>query len=133
MNPGWLFDGNWRTTIPGQMSQILVKKAVKRFVEMGPLWNNDEAQAKGKLWQASNPGWRFTGGWRTTIPGQMSEIEVEKWIPAKKEVEVGPSWNNDDAKAKAEQWISANPGWRFTGGWKTTIPGQMSVVEVEQI
>jgi hypothetical protein len=31
----------------------------------------------------------------------MSEIEVEK-VAEKRLIEVGPIWNNDDAKAKAQ-------------------------------
>jgi hypothetical protein len=31
---------------------------------------------KAKEYEAKNPGWKFTGVWRTTIPGQMSVIEV---------------------------------------------------------
>jgi hypothetical protein len=46
---------------------------------------------------------------------------------------MGPLWNNDDAVAKAKQWIEHNPGWIFTGEWKTTIPGQMSVILVKRL
>jgi len=41
-------------------------------------------------------------------------------------VDMGPLWNNDDANAKATEWISANPGWLFDGNWRTTMPGQSS-------
>jgi hypothetical protein len=47
-----------------------------------------------------------------------------------REVEVGPIFNNDHAKQKADEWLAHNPGWRFTGEWNTTIPGQMSVIKV---
>jgi len=62
----------------------------------------------------------------------MSVIEVEKVAESseKREVEVGPIWNNDDAKMKAQHWLSQNPGWNFTGNWRTTDPGKMSVIEV---
>ena len=56
--------------MPGGMPQE------KREVEVGPIWNNDDGQAKGKEYERNNPGWKFTGQWRTTIPGEMSVIEV---------------------------------------------------------
>ena len=131
-NPGWVFTGEWKTTVPGSMSVILVKRAAeKHWIQMGPLWNNDEAQKKGHEWAAQNGGWKFTGNWRTTTPGVMSEIEVEK-VPEKRLIEVGPIWNNDDAKVKAQAWVDHNPGWKFTGNWNTTDPGKMSVIEVEK-
>ena len=51
----------------------------------------------------------------------------------RKDVEVGPIWNNDDASNKARSWVQNNPGWRYTGEWRTTIPGQMSTVTVERV
>jgi len=46
------------------------------------------------------------------------------WIPA------GPLWNNDDAKEKAPKVAAAHQG-TWTGEWKTVVPSEMSVVEVE--
>jgi hypothetical protein len=40
----------------------------KKWIQMGPLWNNDDARQKAHDWEANNPGWRWTGEWRTTIP-----------------------------------------------------------------
>ena len=35
---------------------------------------------------------------------------------------VGPIWNNNEAKTKADKWIGANKpgqGWKFTGHWNS--------------
>ncbi len=51
-----------------------------------------------------NPGWIWTGGWNTTIPGKMSVLNVARIKPSqdliKVEIEVGPIWNNDQAVVK---------------------------------
>ena len=44
---------------------------------MGPLWDNNDAVEKARIWVSQNPGWRYTGEWRTTIPNVMSTITVE--------------------------------------------------------
>ena len=45
------------------------------------------------------------------------------------DVEVGPIWSHDDyLERKDREWANAIPGWELTGHWRTTIPGQMSVV-----
>jgi hypothetical protein len=36
-----------------------------------------------------------------------------------------------DANRKAHKWMSENPGWRFTGSWKSG-QGQTSMLEVEE-
>ena len=51
-------------------------------------------------------------------------------IQEKIQIEVGPIWNNDDGIAKGREYERNNPGWRFTGNWQTTRPGEMSVIEV---
>ena len=103
------------------------------MVEVGPIFNNDHAKQKADEWIAHNAGWTWSGQWNTTIPGQMSVIEVTRPLPSngeKKMVEVGPIFNNDHAKQKADEWIAHNPGWTWSGQWNTTVPGVMSVIEV---
>ena len=51
----------------------------------------------------------------------------------RQDVEVGPIWNNDDANTKAHNWVQNNPGWRYTGEWRTTKEGVMSTITVEQM
>ena len=50
---------------------------MRKDVEMGPLWDNNDAVEKARIWVSQNPGWRYTGEWRTTIPNVMSTITVE--------------------------------------------------------
>lgn len=90
-------------------------------VEAGPLWNNNEAQQVCPDVCRDADG-KFTGQWRTTIPGQMSvcdcaELRLE---------EAGPLWNNNEAQQVCPS-VCENVEGTFTGQWKTTIPGQMSV------
>ena len=72
----------------------------QKWVELGPLWNNDDAKSKAHSWVEHNPGWVFTGEWKTTVPGKMSVIMVKRVIE-KKMVEMGPLWDNNDAHQKA--------------------------------
>lgn len=128
-NPGWRFTGDWRTTIPDVMSVIDVELS-KKSVEVGPIWNNDHAQQLAHDWCAKNPGWKFTGDWRTTIPNEMSVIDVVFQTVEKKSIEVGPIFNNDHAQQLASEWCNKNPGWKYTGEWNTTVPNVMSVIVV---
>ncbi len=42
----------------------------------------------------------------------------------------GPIWDNEDAKVKAPKVAAAHQG-KWTGEWKTVVPSEMSLVEVE--
>lgn len=46
------------------------------------------------------------------------------------DVEVGPIRNQSEARAKANRYIKANPQHEWTGHWRTTQPGKMSVIQV---
>ena len=58
----------------------------------------------------------------------LSEIVPEK---STKWVEVGPIWNDADAPGKADAWVAKHKGWEWTGNWKTTVEGEMSVIQVQ--
>ena len=45
------------------------------------------------------------------------------------EVEAGPIWSQSDAQSKCPGVAKANGG-TWTGNWRTTVPGRMSVCEV---
>ena len=45
-------------------------------------------------------------------------------------VPAGPIWNNDDAKVKCPA-VTAAAGGTWTGHWRTTIPGKMSVCHIK--
>lgn len=52
----------------------------------------------------------------------MSTYKVN--IPA------GPLWNDEDAKEKAPKVAAAHQG-KWTGQWRTVVPSEMSIIEVE--
>ena len=53
------------------------------------------------------------------------------------EIEAGPIWNNDYAKKRCpevlEEWLKAHPDMaaEWTGEWRTTIEGKMSVCNIK--
>ena len=51
-------------------------------LEVGPIWNNNEAAQKANAYKAKFPefnnGFTFTGEWWTTVPGQMSAAKFRK-------------------------------------------------------
>ena len=102
-------------------------------VEVGPIWNQMDANRKCSD-AARKAGGSWTGQWRTTRPGQMSECDIARargggnrdgWV------EAGPIWNQVDADRKCPQ-LAKSAGGKWTGQWKTTRPGQMSVCEIKQ-
>ncbi|WP_306209326.1 mannan-binding protein [Actinoplanes sp. RD1] len=103
----------------------------KVTVPAGPLWNNDHAQRIGPMVAAARFG-RFTGQWRTMVPGRMSVVEVElPAVPAgdtefTMDVPAGPIWNHDDAKEKCPA-VCASYGGTWNGHWTTIVPGRFSV------
>ena len=78
---GGVWDGQWRTTVPGTMSVCEVKyvgrpgKYVVKEVDAGPIWNQGDADKKcAELANAKGGVW--DGQWRTTVPGTMSVCEL---------------------------------------------------------
>ena len=104
-----------------------------RAVEVGPIWNQMDADRKCPD-AARKAGGSWTGDWRTTRPG-MSECDIsggrggggnrDGWVDA------GPIWNQIDADRKCPQ-VAKSAGGKWTGQWKTTRPGQMSVCEIKR-
>jgi hypothetical protein len=45
-------------------------------------------------------------------------------------VEVGPIWGQEHALQVAEQYLLAHPGHSWTAHWWTTVPGEMSVLQI---
>lgn len=73
-NYGGVWDGQWWTTIPGQMSVCEVAYIVKA-VDAGPIWNQADANNKCPAVAEKNGG-VWDGQWWTTVPGQMSVCEL---------------------------------------------------------
>ena len=55
---------------------------------------------------------------------QQGGISFKLFVPA------GPMWSHDDAKQKCDA-ICASYGGKWTGQWKTIVPGRMSICECE--
>ena len=150
---GGTWNGQWRTTRPGQMSECDIKLESQsgfnvktggshkgKSVEVGPIWNQFDAQRKCPE-AAKKAGGTWTGEWRTTRPGQMSECDIKmgqaSWNKPSggghhgKSVEVGPIWNQMDAERKCPE-AARKAGGTWTGEWRTTRPGQMSECDIKR-
>lgn len=125
--------GQWRTTVPGQMSvcEVTDRAPVRtQSVEAGPIWNQSDANLKCPVAAIAVRG-RWTGQWATTVQGQMSVCEMTGMPPPRlRNVEAGPIWDQGDANTKCPVVAAAVHG-RWTGQWSTTRQGQMSVCEID--
>lgn len=80
---GGTWTGQWRTTVPGRMSVCEVKGSKSgggsksKTVEVGPIWNQMDAQRKCPE-AARSAGATWTGQWWTTQPGRMSVCEIKR-------------------------------------------------------
>ncbi len=124
-----------------------------KSVEVGPIWNQMDADRKCPK-AAHNSGGTWTGHWRTTRPGQMSECDITMshsgwdhhemsysgWDHhgdqghrdhREKSVEVGPIWNQMDAERKCPE-AARKAGGTWNGQWRTTRPGQMSECDIKR-
>ena len=109
---------------------------VLKNVEVGPIWNDEDATKKAETYLREHPTHGWTGQWWTTEPGKMSVLQV--YVPNDleirplivKAVEVGPIWNQQDAYVKGRKYLSEHPGQAWTGQWWTTVEGEMSVLQI---
>jgi hypothetical protein len=101
-------------------------------VEAGPIWSQSDARTKCPEVAKANGG-VWNGQWRTTVPGRMSVCELSFPSSNRKYVvepiEAGPIWNQSDAEKKCPNVAKTNGG-AWTGQWRTTVPGSMSVCEI---
>lgn len=92
---GGTWTGKWWTTKPGRMSVCEIKagsasrlrwpeppegkqnRGSGRTVEVGPIWNQIDAQNKCPK-AAQGVGATWTGQWWTTVPGRMSVCEIKR-------------------------------------------------------
>jgi hypothetical protein len=108
---------------------------VRRDIETTFAWSQAEAERKcAEAAAAENARW--TGRWRTSVPGQTIYCEVVDLPDAPsrsrarfRQVEVGPVWNQADADVKCPR-AATESGGRWTGQWRTTQTGVMSVCEI---
>lgn len=72
------WDGNWKTTVQGQMSVCACggKSKTKTYqVDAGPIWNNMDAERKCPA-ACGNAKW--DGNWRTVSPGRSSTCDCKR-------------------------------------------------------
>ena len=109
-----------------------------RDVEVGPLWSQGDAENKCRA-KAAELRVEWTGQWHTTVPGRMSVCQMRRSgggggfsgrdNGVTREVEVGPLWNQRDAETKCRAKANELRG-EWTGQWRTTVAGRMSVCEI---
>ncbi len=102
-----------------------------RSVETEFIWTQSEAETKCPR-VAAEAGGQWTGDWRMSVPGKTSICQVSltpQLAPRTRNIEVGPIWSQSEAEAKCPR-AAADARGQWTGQWKTTVPGQMSVCEI---
>jgi len=73
--------------------------------------------------------WRLEGvDVRIRYAVYKSESEVGPTV----DVEVGPIWNQAHAEEVAANYLRSHPGTKWTGHWRTTKMGVMSVIQIQQ-
>ena len=78
---GGVWNGQWRTTVPGKMSVCELRVAPSRgrsvveAIEAGPIWSHSDAEKKCPEVAKANGG-AWNGQWQTTVPGRMSVCSI---------------------------------------------------------
>ena len=49
---------------------------MSKDVEVGPIYNQKQAEEKADKFEREHPEWTWTGHWKTIIQGKMSVINV---------------------------------------------------------
>lgn len=68
--------GQWWTSVQGKMSVCQIVKIPKKAVEVGPIWNQQDAQRKCPAIAGAERA-KWTGQWWTTVQGRMSVCELD--------------------------------------------------------
>ena len=109
-------------------AESLVTKTT--HVEVPFLWSQSEADEVCPQTAADAYG-RWTGHWRIETPGKTSICEIaDIRPPASRDVPAGPIWNQADAETKCAR-LATQLGGKWTGQWKTTVPGEISVCGIK--
>jgi hypothetical protein len=115
-----------------------------RDVDAGPIWSQADAERKCRALAEDVRG-EWTGQWRTTQTGRASACQIRFGRPHRSyerdrgwgrddpmrttELNAGPIWNQHDAERKCPAVADRARG-EWTGRWRTTEIGRMSVCEV---
>ena len=49
-------------------------------IEVGPLFNNQQASQKAEVFEQQNPDWKWVGAWVTTVPNKMSVLRCVRKV-----------------------------------------------------
>lgn len=70
------WDGNWTTTVEGEMSVCSVTGIPVVTLEAGPIWNQADADEKCPI-VGFSVGGTWNGQWWTTVQGEMSVCQID--------------------------------------------------------
>lgn len=102
-------------------------------VEVGLIQNHDQAKRKAEDYTREHPDLRWTGYWRTVVPGEASVIQVMKkpgGRHAEGDNDAGSIWSQDEADEAAKDGVGrlTDPRWVEDGSF--AVEGEASVVQV---
>jgi ribosome modulation factor len=118
------------TALMAVSPSIARAQSATRNIETDFLWSYTDAEKECPR-VAAEAGGKWNGQWRMSTPGKTSICEVtDIKPPGKRNIEAGPIWNQADAQTKCPR-VAAEARGRWTGQWRTTQAGRMSVCEVE--
>lgn len=69
------WNGNWKTTVEGEMSVCGITNIPVVTLEAGPIWNQEDAEKKCPVVGYSVQG-KWNGQWWTTVEGKMSVCQI---------------------------------------------------------
>ena len=81
-------------------------------------------------WQ--QPVHRLTGSTADSDSCIVNNIVSKAVMGNVQDVEVGPIWSQAHAEEVAQDYIRNNPHFEWTGHWNTTIPGEMSTIQIRR-
>ncbi|MDQ0504551.1 mannan-binding lectin [Xanthobacter agilis] len=129
-----IWDGNWKTVVPGQEAMCRCQPAAMRGeshgraveIEAGPIWN--DADAAGKCARVCGGMNWWNGQWRTTISGRQSVCGCV-WDRSQNPrggtiipVDAGVIWNEAEAETICPRICGGSDRW--DGNWRTLSPGR---------
>eukprot|EP00092_Neocalanus_flemingeri_P065894 GFUD01080197.1.p1 GENE.GFUD01080197.1~~GFUD01080197.1.p1 ORF type:complete len:238 (-),score=48.14 GFUD01080197.1:61-774(-) len=121
---------------------------MEQNVEVGPIWDQRNAEVVAAKYIQNHPEFVWTGHWNTTIPGKMSTIQIRRrdvrernttddiarssQPQQEQNVEVGPIWNQSHAAQVALKYTQNHAQYEWTGQWNTTKAGKMSTIQIRR-
>ncbi|MEZ4411108.1 MAG: mannan-binding lectin [Polyangiales bacterium] len=117
------------------MSTAASAQTRTRDVQAGPIWNQRHASRRCPQ-VCGSAGGMWNGNWTTTVQGRMSVCSCDfrgfrpppppPPVASTRNVNAGPLWNQGHASQRCPS-VCASVRGAWTGQWRTTVPGRMSV------